>query len=92
MDKIPYPQDIDLSQFGASFNPELTKYGLPTNFEFCKKCVISNQRPNSAVEYSHTKESKKATIFFDENGICDACNYAEKKKSEIDWQLREKQL
>jgi N-acetyl sugar amidotransferase len=92
MEKIPYPQDIDLSQFGAKFNSESTKYGLPTNVEFCKKCVISNQRPNSSVEYSHTKESKKATIFFDENGICDACNYAEKKKSEIDWELREKQL
>ena len=92
MEKIPYPENIDLSQFGSSFNPESTKYGLPPKVEFCKKCVISNQRPNSAVEYTHTKESKKATIFFDENGVCDACNYAEKKKSDIDWQQREAQL
>ena len=92
MEKIPYPQDVDLSQFGSNFDPKLTKYGLPSKVEFCKKCVISNQRPNSTVEYTHTKESKKATIFFDENGICDACNYAEKKKSEIDWKQREVQL
>ena len=92
MEKIPYPQDVDLSLFGSNFNPKLTKYGLPPNVEFCKKCVISNQRPNSAVEYTHTNESKKATIFFDKNGICDACNYAEKKKSEIDWKQREVQL
>jgi N-acetyl sugar amidotransferase len=44
------------------------------------------------VEYNHTKDSRKATIFFDQNGICDACNYAEKKKSEIDWQRREELL
>jgi len=37
--------------------------------------VISNQRPNSAVEYAHTKDSKKATINFDDEGICDACRY-----------------
>lgn len=92
MEKIPYPQKVDLSQFGPNFDVTLTKYGLPPKVEFCKKCVISNQRPNSAVEYTHTKESKKATIFFDENGVCDACNYAERKKFEIDWNLREEQL
>jgi N-acetyl sugar amidotransferase len=92
MEKIPYPRAVDLSQFGANFNPESAKYGLPAEVEYCKKCVISNQRPNSAVEYNHTKDSRKATIFFDQNGICDACNFAEKKKSEIDWQQREEQL
>ena len=92
MEKIRYPQEVEISQFGEDFSPESAMYGLPSKVEFCKKCVISNQRPNSAVEYVHTQESKKATIFFDENGVCDACNYAEKKKSEIDWQEREKQL
>lgn len=92
MEKIRYPQEVEISQFDEDFSPESGMYGLPSKVEFCKKCVISNQRPNSAVEYAHTIESKKATIFFDENGVCDACNYAEKKKSEIDWQEREKQL
>ena len=53
--------------------------------------MISNQRPNSAVEYKHTKDSKKSTIFFDEDGVCDACKFAEKRIS-IDWQEREEML
>ncbi|MFA6393933.1 MAG: N-acetyl sugar amidotransferase, partial [Patescibacteria group bacterium] len=68
-----------------------TKYGLPPEVRFCKKCVISNQRPNSAVEYKHTKDSKKLTINFDEFGVCDACRMAEKKES-IDWLEREEKL
>ena len=67
-------------------------YGLPTEVKFCCKCVISNQRPNSAVEFKHTSDSKKETIHFDSNGICDACKMAERKEDEIDWDLREKEL
>jgi len=64
MDRIPVPQEIDKEGFSSdNRNPE-AKYGLPTEVCYCKKCVISNQRPNSAVEYSHTKESKKKTINF----------------------------
>lgn len=66
-------------------------YGLPSEVKFCKKCVISNQRPNSAVEYLHKSDTKKETIHFDDNGICDACNFAERKK-EIDWRERERAL
>ncbi len=68
-----------------------TKYGLPEKVTFCKKCVISNQRPASAVEFRHTKDSKKITMNFDEKGVCDACRLAEKKES-IDWKDRENQL
>lgn len=68
------------------------KYGLPAEVKFCKKCVISNQRPNSAVEFIHTKDTKKKTIFFDENGVCDACRFAEIKKNQINWEEREKEL
>ena len=68
------------------------KYGLPNEVKFCKKCVISNQRPNSAVEYQHTKDSKKTTINFDINGVCDACRSAELKNKEIDWSEREQEL
>ena len=43
------------------FQPKNTqsppKYGLPEEIQFCKRCVISNQRPNSAVEFKHTKKS-----------------------------------
>ena len=36
-----------------------TFYGLPRKVIFCKKTLISNQRPNSAVEFNHNKYSKK---------------------------------
>jgi N-acetyl sugar amidotransferase len=68
------------------------KYGLPAEVAFCKRCVISNQRPSSAVEFQHSRDSKKVTIRFDEEGICDACRYAERKDSEFDWEERERQL
>lgn len=55
----------------------LSMYGLPKAIRYCKKCTVSNQRPR---------------IIFDVNGVCSACNYAEYKRSEIDWNLREKEL
>lgn len=92
MERIKVPDPVDLSKFSPTATNLDVKYGLPAEVEYCKMCVISNQRPNSAVEYSHTKESKKKTIHFDEHGICDACNFALKKKQGIDWVEREKQL
>jgi N-acetyl sugar amidotransferase len=68
------------------------KYGLPAEVKFCKRCVISNQRPSSSVEFKHTKDSKKATIHFDDEGVCDACRYAEKKNAAVDWAERERKL
>lgn len=68
------------------------KYGLPREVRFCKRCVISNQRPASAVEFDHRRDSKKTTIAFDEEGVCDACRYAEQKDSGIDWEARERSL
>jgi N-acetyl sugar amidotransferase len=55
----------------------LRQYNLPTEVKFCKKCTVSNQRPR---------------ITFDENGVCSACNYAEFKRSQINWADREKEL
>ena len=66
-------------------------YGLPQDVRFCKRCVISNQRPSSTVEYSHVPESRKETIAFNAEGICDACVVAERKAS-VDWQEREREL
>ena len=66
-------------------------YGLPQEVTFCTKCVMSNQRPTSAVEFKHTKDSKKTTMNFDENGVCDACRTAEIKDN-IDWGMREEEL
>lgn len=71
-------------------NPE-AYYGLPEEVKFCTKCVMSNQRPTSAIEFKHTKESKKTTMNFDEEGVCDACRVAEIKDN-IDWGMREDEL
>lgn len=89
----PYPSKIDKTLFSSDVKASQARYGLPSNVEFCVRCVISNQRPNSAVEYTHTKESKKNTIYFDSEGVCDACRFAERKTDgSIDWLEREKQL
>ena len=50
---------------------------LPKKIEFCRKCVVSNQRPR---------------IVFDEEGVCSACRFAERKHTGIDWDAREKML
>ena len=92
MDQIKYPKSVDLTQFVKGKSELRTFYGLPTDVKYCKMCVISNQRPNSAVEYDHTKDSKKETIHFDEDGICDACKFTERKRHERDWKDRDKQL
>jgi N-acetyl sugar amidotransferase len=92
MKKIQYPSPVDLKDFAKDNRDSKPLYGLPKETIFCKKCVISNQRPNSAIEYNHTQESKKDTINLDTNGICDACNFAEKKQNSIDWAEREREL
>lgn len=89
---ISYPSDISVSDYLKEIENPKTFYGLPSYVEFCRNCVISNQRPNSAIEYQHTKHTKKQTINFDKNGVCDACNLSQKKDFEIDWLEREKQL
>jgi N-acetyl sugar amidotransferase len=66
-------------------------YGLPEDVIFCKRCVMSNQRPASYPEFRHTKDRKTPTLHIDAEGVCDACRYAEKKE-QIDWEAREKEL
>jgi hypothetical protein len=57
------------------------KYGLPEKVVFCKRCVMSNQRPASAVEFKHTINSKKVTLNIGEDGVCDACRQADEKEN-----------
>lgn len=91
-----YPKSvkIDLSKYSPSTPTSQleAKYGLPQEVRFCKTCVISNQRPTSAVEYKHTSGSKKSTIHFGDDGVCDACKFKQKKDREIDWERREYEL
>ena len=66
-------------------------YGLPAQVKFCRRCVMSNQRPASAVEFRHTIDSRKQTLAIDSDGVCDACRVADHKQS-IDWKAREEAL
>ena len=72
-------------------NASETYFGLPPEVKFCKKCVMSNQRPASYPEFRHKPNRITPTLHFDEEGVCDACRYAEQKEK-IDWEQREKQL
>jgi N-acetyl sugar amidotransferase len=76
-----------------STSPEVreAKYGLPADVRFCRRCVMSNQRPGSTVEFQHTAGSRKVTLHIDAEGICDACRHAEGKER-IDWKVREDEL
>jgi N-acetyl sugar amidotransferase len=88
------PAPAGTSPFQAQSGAGLeAKYGLPREVRFCRQCVISNQRPNSTVEFAHTRASVKSTIHFDEEGVCDACRLAEQKHGgAIDWSVRETEL
>ncbi|HUP93642.1 MAG TPA: N-acetyl sugar amidotransferase [Burkholderiales bacterium] len=84
---------MDVREYAQSNHAQLeAKYGLPSEVRFCRRCVISNQRPNSAVEFAHTSASRKATIQLNEEGVCDACLLAEIKHTAIDWAGRAAQL
>jgi hypothetical protein len=39
-----------------------TLYGLPKKVIFCKKTLMSNQRPSSTQEFSHKSLEKKTLI------------------------------
>ena len=67
------------------------KYGLPAEVVFCRRCVMSNQRPSSYPEFRHTIDRRTPTLQIDRDGVCDACRYAERKPV-IDWEAREKDL
>jgi len=91
LEPIQYPNPVDLNRFIGEGSGE-SLYGLPPQVAYCRTCVISNQRPNSSVEFRHTARSVKTVINFDGEGVCDACLFAEKKKNEISWPEREERL
>ena len=66
-------------------------YGLPSEVVYCTRCLMSNQRPSSVPEFKHTVDRKAPTLHIDDEGVCDACRYAEKKE-QIDWPAREDEL
>ena len=65
-----------------------TMYNLPAKVEFCKTCLMSNQKPAQTVEHRSTEEDQKLTIEF-KDGVCHACRYRKTKEKDIDWEKRE---
>ena len=55
-------------------------YGLPEEVIFCSKCVMSNQRPQSVVEFKNINNQKSGLNINKDSSVCDACNYNETKK------------
>ena len=88
-------QNLVTNRARLKLNHDLTHkaplFGLPPEVIFCNQCVISNQRPNSAVEYKHKQDTAKETIKFNSSGTCDACKASEQKKA-VDWEIREREL
>lgn len=89
--KILKPVPIDTTPFAAATKGLEAKYGLPNDIIFCKWCIISNQRPNSSVEFMSSSDTPKTTINFNDEGICDACR-AREEKDVIDWGARHEEL
>tara|TARA_B100000029_G_C17604722_1_gene967030 strand:- start:1179 stop:2375 length:1197 start_codon:yes stop_codon:yes gene_type:complete len=50
---------------------------VPKEVKWCKRCVVSNQRPR---------------IIFNERDVCSGCLNADYKNKEVDWEFREKEL
>ena len=66
-------------------------YGLPRKVIFCKKSLMSNQRPNSVAEFLSNKKSLKTTIGFNKKGISESYLYSI-NKNKINYEKREKAL
>ena len=91
---IKYPHKIDLTSFiksGKTLSKSEVKYGLPPDVCFCKRCVESNQRPSTTIEFKNKPGSKKEVIDFNSDGICSACLVTEAKKN-TNWVERETEL
>ncbi len=68
-----------------------TLFGLPKKIVFCKKTLVSNQRPVSKVEFLNSKTTKSKGVHIDKNRISDPWKYSRIKKK-IDYKIRENQL
>ena len=58
---INYPKNRS-KQISRKYQQSQNKFGLPKEIKFCKKCAISNQRPNSTIEFAN-KPTEKRKLF-----------------------------
>ncbi len=82
---------MSLTTSSSATEPLEAKYGLPREVRFCARCVMSNQRPCSSIEFRHTADRKVRSLHMDGEGVCDACRATEQKER-IDWAAREREL
>ena len=69
------------------------KFSSPKKVIFCKKCVLSNQKPVTIPEFKHTINRAGALYMnIGKDGICDGCKYHSIKYKTINWVKREKEL
>ena len=61
---------------------EKALYNLPSKVQFCKTCLMSNQKPAQSVEHMSNQDDHKLTLKFTD-GICHACNFKKEKKENI---------
>jgi N-acetyl sugar amidotransferase len=76
LNKLPPLAEFEKKLLTEKVNVD-AKYNLPSTVHYCKKCVVSNQRPR---------------ITFDSEGVCNSCRYWEKKRTVINWRERELEL
>ena len=69
--------------------PNKSFYEKPSEVIFCKKCLMSNQRPGSTIEFKNVRNKGKSFLGFNKEGICSACEYKKIKDNDIDWEERE---
>ncbi len=71
---------------------EKTLINLPNKVIFCKECVMSNQRPQSHVEFLHDKKKKGAKYLqMGSDGVCSPCKVW-KINNSMNWEKRNKEL
>lgn len=86
------PKAKSSEEIEREYKSKKSYFGLPFEVKFCKKCIISNQRPVSEILYKNNIKTQKKTIRIHDDGICDACKFNEKKRKDINWEKREKEL
>ena len=68
-------------------------HNLPLEVKWCSKCLMSNQRPCSFPEHLHRPGRAGAKyLTIGDDGVCDACRFAERKAVAINWSARETEL
>jgi len=73
-------------------NTKKSYFGLPSEVKFCKKCVISNQRPSSTIEFKNKEGLKRKLLTLMMMGFVQHVSIMTKKKKELIGMIATKNL